>query len=192
MLILALDTPAVPEEPPVEEEPVRKRARKRHWTDKEDEELKKGFHLYGYDWARMVKDPDLHFDNRSSGQVRDRFRLKFKDLYANDAVAGTPQDAMAGATQPVASKGKVQIAEQPENKSASLMPDRHHDNAGQKPRVPGSLAPSMSSGLLNGEDEANRLSNSILRTGLYLADENVTLAPVLWEDLAQKPLFALD
>lgn len=182
--MLALDAHLISEEPPVEEEPVRKRARKRHWTDKEDEELKKGFHLYGYDWARMVKDPDLHFDNRSSGQVRDRFRLKFKDLYANDAVAGT--------TQSVASKANMQATEQSESKSVPFMPDRNHENAGQRSTASRSLAPSMSSGLLNSEDEANRLSNSILRTGLYLADENVTLAPVLWEDLAQKPLFALD
>lgn len=171
----------------MEETQIRKRARKRHWTAEEDEELKKGFHLYGYDWARMVKDPDLHFDNRSSGQVRDRFRLKFKDLYANE-----PREPMAPTPQRLASKTTTQATEQSENKSLPIAPDRHHENPRQNPRAPGSLAPSTASGLLNGEDEANRLSNSILRTGLYLADENVTLAPVLWEDLAQKPLFALD
>ena len=184
LLTLAADVPVVSNEAPRKEYQSKQRARKRHWTDEEDEELKKGFHRYGYDWARMVKDPDLHFDSRSSGQVRDRFRLKFKEVYANEAVARTPNTA--------ASKAKAQAHEQFEKKTVRPSESTEVDeSAAQDMTASESLAPSLTSGLPN-EDEDIRLSNSILHTGLYLADENVTLAPVLWEDLAQKPLFTFD
>lgn len=170
------------------EKQSKKRARKRHWTDKEDEELKKGFHRYGYDWARMVKDPDLHFDNRSSGQVRDRFRLKFKEVYANEAVARTPKTATIRAK----AQANEPSEKETERPSEFIAERKDDDGAAQDMTATKSLAPSLSSGLLNGDDEDIRLSNSILHTGLYLADENVTLAPVMWEDLAQKPLFSFD
>ncbi len=135
----------------------------------------------------MVKDPDLHFDNRSSGQVRDRFRLKYKEVYATEAVPRIPNTAGNRAT--------AQVNEYPkktEGPSEPFAQGEDGEGAAQGMTVSKSLAPSLPSGLLNAEDEDIRLSNSILHTGLYLADENVTLAPVIWEDLAQKPLFAFD
>lgn len=187
-LTLAADVPSVSAEAPHEKKRVKTRARKRHWTHEEDEELKKGFHRYGYDWTRMVKAPDLQFDNRSSGQVRDRFRLKFKEVYAHEAVARTPNTAASKAT----SRVKKHYEYNTEEPSENFVDGKDDEGAAQAMTASRSLAPSLPSGLLNGEDEDMRLSNSILHTGLYLADESVTLAPVIWEDLAQKPLFAFD
>ena len=58
------------------------RARKRGWTAAEDEAMIKGFEIHGYRWELMARDGDLHFDNRTGAQIRDRFRLRFPLTYA--------------------------------------------------------------------------------------------------------------
>lgn len=109
-------------------------------------------------------------------------------MYATEAVARTPNTAASRAT------GQVyeHYEKTTERPSEYFMKGKDDEGAAQDMTASRSLPPSLPSGLLNGEDEDIRLSNSILHTGLYLADESVTLAPVIWEDLAQKPLFAFD
>lgn len=41
------------------------------------------------------------------------------------------------------------------------------------------------------EEEDNRLSNSILHND-WDWDENLTLAPLAWEDMANRPMFPFD
>ncbi len=125
-LTLSADIPIVSAESPQAGKRFKKRARKRHWTDEEDEALKKGFHQYGYDWARIVKDPDLHFENRSSGQVRDRFRLKFKEVYANEAVARTLNVADNQATTQV---NEQHVAKQGEQSAELFTQAKYSEDA---------------------------------------------------------------
>lgn len=91
---------------------VQLRARKRVWTAAEDEEMDRGFRLHGYKWELIAKDPDLHFDNRTGSQIRDRFRLRYPDLYAQQGViltdGGTPSVKDEKAKNAASRKGKRQ------------------------------------------------------------------------------------
>ncbi|MCJ1435709.1 hypothetical protein MMC27_005084 [Xylographa pallens] len=51
------------------------------WTKEEDENLIKGYKKYGFSWTAITKDPDMQLSHRLGAQVRDRFRLKFSELY---------------------------------------------------------------------------------------------------------------
>ncbi|MCJ1385705.1 hypothetical protein MMC17_008828 [Xylographa soralifera] len=51
------------------------------WTKEEDENLIKGHKKHGFSWTAITKDPDMQLSHRLGAQVRDRFRLKFSELY---------------------------------------------------------------------------------------------------------------
>ncbi|MCJ1393874.1 hypothetical protein MMC18_006750 [Xylographa bjoerkii] len=51
------------------------------WTKEEDESLIKGHKKYGFSWTAITKDPEMQLSHRLGAQVRDRFRLKFSELY---------------------------------------------------------------------------------------------------------------
>ena len=179
---------AIEEQPKSRHRPAQ-RARKRLWTAAEDVELEKGFRLHGYNWNAMVKDAELHFDGRSGGQIRDRFRLKYKSLYKGQDVIDLPTSGAA--------RFELSRSEQPSQKpdileksnALSLLPendDRHvgdHGKAASKIHVP--------SGLINGDDEDGRLSKSILHDDLDWVG-SLTLPPLTWEDMATRPIFSFD
>ena len=175
------------------------RSRKRHWSEEEDAELDKGFRLYGYQWNLMVKDPNLKFDRRSGGQIRDRFRLRFPELY-------NQQDVAAPLKKTDNKKSASSKTKQAPGLSKPAPPTRRQSNdlvseqAKACVEIDGELegktsskatALSFTTGLLNAEDEHYNLSNSILRND-WDWDENLTLAPVAWEDMANKPMFPFD
>ncbi len=187
---VSASSPAAIKDSPLKNGRLPVRARKHHWTEEEDAELDKGFRKYGYQWNLMVKDPDLHFDRRSGGQVRDRFRLRFPELY-------NQQDANAQPRKPPDKKSSSKKTTQApiRNKSSDLNElmkgdDGDMDGDGRTTSK-SATAPSFTTGLLNAEDEDNRLSNSILHDD-WDWNENLTLAPVAWEDMANKPMFSFD
>ena len=157
------------------------RARKRHWTEAEDAELEKGFRRHGYNWNAMVKDANLHFDGRSGGQIRDRFRLKFKDLYEGQDMNHIPNKS--------APKPEQKPALIARSSDGTTQPTDDGADAGNQGKPPSNIA--FPCDLLNGEEEDNRLSNSILHADLDW-DENLTLAPLTWEDMATRPIFTFD
>lgn len=212
-------SPAATKDSPLKSGRLPVRARKHHWTEEEDAELDKGFRKYGYQWNLMVKDPDLHFDRRSGGQIRDRFRLRFPELY-NQQDANTqpkkPPDKRSSSTKKTTTTTQ---APPTRNKSHDFLnelitkPD-DNDGGGDMEILPdGRKTPSKSStnstsaqpqpssfittglnlNLNNVDDEDNRLSlsNSILHDD-WDWNENLTLAPVAWEDMANKPMFSFD
>ena len=200
---VSASSPAATKDSPLKNGRLPVRARKHHWTEEEDAELDKGFRKYGYQWNLMVKDPDLHFDRRSGGQIRDRFRLRFPELY-------NQQDANAQPKKPPdnkkSSSKKITTQQAPiGNKSSDLNPLMKGDDGGgggggdiegDGRKTPSRSAttttmPSFTTGLLNADDEDNRLSNSILHDD-WDWNENLTLAPVAWEDMANKPMFSFD
>lgn len=170
-------TEVSPAADPQSPETIPCRARKHHWTDIEDAELDKGFKKYGYRWNLMVKDKSLHFEGRSGGQIRDRFRLRFPDMYSQQESCPAPkkQSKTSSSGKPVASQRKSGgVAEQTKSNG-----------------VVKTVAPSDTVRALNTEDEDNRLSNSILHDNWDL-DGNLTLAPLVWEDIANRPIFQFD
>ncbi|KAL8971305.1 MAG: hypothetical protein Q9183_001110, partial [Haloplaca sp. 2 TL-2023] len=171
-----------------------RRKPKHSWSEEEDEGLVKGYQKHGFCWKDIANDPTLSLGNRSGPQIRDRFRKRFPELYGevqlpvketsstntdgNDPKAknvvqpGIAQGTVGGS---VAKCSKEDIAED-QAVPASM------------PKQPTSaLGPHDINGLLNSEDNIRHPS---FRDGTW--DQNVTLAPLQWEDLCAKPMFDLD
>ena len=71
-----------PNEPPHRTLPPR-------WSKEEDASLAMGYQKHGFKWTAITRDPELNLSHRIGSQVRDRFRLKFSDLY--EAPPPTPE-----------------------------------------------------------------------------------------------------
>lgn len=54
---------------------------RRYFTPEEDAALYAGFQVYGFRWAAILKDERLKFRDRKPGDLRDRFRVKYSELY---------------------------------------------------------------------------------------------------------------
>lgn len=187
-----------PDPPAQKEEPRQPRKKpKHHWSEEEDESLVKGYQKYGFSWKDIASDPSLALSNRSGPQIRDRFRKRFPELYG-EAPAPAPasskddrnivnEDSCA-AKMPTSKGSQKKI---PENED-----DKRNGDGLQNRRLSATLprqmssvcAPHSISGLLNSNDEENQQSS--FRSDDW--DGNVTLPPLLWEDLCTKPMFELD
>ena len=154
----------------------------RIWTEEEDGALEKGFNLYGTQWSLMVKNPSLSLQGRSVGQIRDRFRSKFPEQYTQQSTSSR---------QNIPEK-KARI---PSQKSSDSSEQTEKDEASAKTTAPYTsttiTTTTTTTALLNGEEEDKRLSNSILHDG-WDWDENLTLAPLAWEDMATRPMFPFE
>lgn len=73
------------------EEPFQKSGRRtRHgYTKEEDEALLRGFQKHGKSWAAIQKDEDI-LSQRTSTDLRDRFRLRYPQEYASVGLAPRP------------------------------------------------------------------------------------------------------
>ena len=160
------------------------RAPKRLWTEQEDFELDKGFQLYGFQWNLMLKDPALNFDQRSCGQIRDRFRLRFPHMYKQQDPKASPKETRISPKNTQLAKSSTRTTKmiddlhEPADEEGSDVEMR--DNTGSKVALASHT-----------EEEDNRLSNSILHND-WDWDDNVTLAPLAWEDMAARPMFPFD
>ena len=79
--------------------PFQKASRRtRHpFTDEEDASLLKGFGLYGPSWSRIQGSPSLNLHKRRATDLRDRFRNRFPDKYAE---AGFKSKVVPNASPP--------------------------------------------------------------------------------------------
>lgn len=67
--------------------------------------LVNGYRQYGFQWCQMVKDTSLNFVDRTGPQVRDRFRQKFPELYAQQsAPAIDPRSYHNGKPKPASER----------------------------------------------------------------------------------------
>lgn len=67
--------------------------------------LVNGYRQYGFQWCQMVKDTSLKFVDRTGPQVRDRFRQKFPELYAQQsAPAIDPRSYSNGKPKPASER----------------------------------------------------------------------------------------
>ena len=142
----------------------------------------------------MVKDPNLKFDRRSGGQIRDRFRLRFPELYNQQDAAPQQKKPHDKNLNPNKNQQPPQAKPAMTSRRSSDFKEQARNDEGDlegEGRVPLKTALSFTTGLLNAEDEHYKLSNSILRDD-WDWDDNLTLAPVAWEDMANKPMFQFD
>ncbi|KAL8951419.1 MAG: hypothetical protein Q9222_002610 [Ikaeria aurantiellina] len=172
-----------------QQEPQQPRRKPKHpWSAEEDESLEKGYQKHGFCWKDIANDPSLNFSNRSGPQIRDRFRKRFPELYGEAPPPNKDSPPVAnGSNGNTGSITMSKIVSQPLNGSVLKAPA---DDEGVK--LPKQLsavsAPHDINGLLNNDAEENRQSS--FRSNDWA--ENVTLAPLLWEDLCTKPMFEID
>ncbi|KAL9029681.1 MAG: hypothetical protein Q9196_002105 [Gyalolechia fulgens] len=181
-----------------DEEPRQPRKKpKHHWSEEEDESLVKGYQKHGFCWKEIASDLSLALSNRSGPQIRDRFRKRFPELYGE---ASTPAPASCKGNRNIMHEDPGAARVPKSMGSQAVTPetevDRRNGEGSENPRHSATLprqissvcAPHSISGLLNNDDEEDHQSS-------FRADDwdgNVTLPPLLWEDLCTKPMFELD
>ena len=203
----------------IEDSPIISNPRKGSWTDAEDEALQRGYRKYGFSWTRIAKDPELHLSHRTGPQVRDRFRTKFPVLYGEDPPrshkcsvkepkekststtrqhrnGSPPKEGAAGDIQskPIEVSDSTRKPEIERNSSdinsseSAITLDTHPSISPSRPSASASSAYNIL-GLLNSDVEDDRPSSGL---PLDTWDSNVTLPPLLWEEMATRPMFDLE
>lgn len=189
-----------PDPPPKKEEAQKPKKKPKHlWSEAEDESLEKGYQKHGFCWKDIANDPSLALGDRSGPQIRDRFRKRFPDLYSEVPPPSTnprhaPSTGVNIAPTSMSKGPDLSFGDQgvyPRRKS-----DMKKENSVRTglqttilPKQTSSAsAPQGISSLLN-SDEPDNIQSSF-RSDDW--DGNVTLPPLLWEDLCAKPMFDLD
>ncbi len=155
---------------PTKKSPLR--APKRLWTKQEDIELDKGFQLYGFQWNLMLKDPTLNFDQRSCGQIRDRFRLRFPHMYKQQDPMTSPKETRTSTKEKQLAKTSTWTRKTADDSNQPA--NEQESDVGVRDKTGFNLLP-----VSHTEEEDNKLSNSILHND-WDWDENLTLAPLAW------------
>ncbi|KAL9045743.1 MAG: hypothetical protein Q9214_001266 [Letrouitia sp. 1 TL-2023] len=175
----------------------RKRHPKQPWTKEEDAGLIKGYQQHGFAWTRIAKNPTFKLQNKTGPQIRDRFRLKFPELYGEASGSRTDSkrrgDSMrkpcAGSSLGGAlSDGLEEDPDMAEEESTSSEVEGHNKkaaNSQSKQMLSASVVNGISD-LLNSDEDIHHPS---FRDNEW--DQNVTLPPLLWEDMCAKPIFDL-
>ena len=186
----------------------------------EDEYLAEGYRKHGFQWTLIAKDPDLILSHRTGPQIRDRFRLKYRELYLSDIALPPPplpedtklkvtpvnlvhQDSSVSqishkisVTQDVAfplpaeglDLGESSDEEESSDNSENEERSRHSSVAADESeaRHLGIL------GLLNDEEEEVSKLPSFKYTYDDWEGDSLTLPPLLWEEMATRPIFDLE
>ena len=132
----------------------------------------------------MLKDPALNFDRRSCGQIRDRFRLRFPHMYKQQDPTTSPKETRTSSNKQPPPRSST-LTMKLSNESNQPINDDGSD-AGLQDKVASTMVP-----VSHQEEEDHKLSNSILHND-WDWDENLTLAPLAWEDMAARPMFPFD
>lgn len=72
--------------------PKSKRRERRAFTEEEDKHLLRGYMAYGPTWSRIREDPSLNLKTRRAIDLRDRFRNRFPEKYAEAGFKMRPKD----------------------------------------------------------------------------------------------------
>lgn len=184
---------------PVEKAPIEndivapKRRPKRAWTEREDADLATGYQKHGYQWTAISKDTTLNLAHRTGPQVRDRFRLKYPELYTNASVM--PNEMVEPKRESARNRPAVKIRDsrrvEEENVVEGDADDegRDMDRSRRSSLAGGTRNLAIASGgilgLLNDEVEDER-------PNFHDDWGDNTLPPLLWEDMATRPMFDLE
>ncbi|KAL8863488.1 MAG: hypothetical protein Q9178_000169 [Gyalolechia marmorata] len=184
-----------PEHPSQKDEPQQPRRKPKHlWSEEEDESLVKGYQKHGFSWKDIANDSMLALGNRTGPQIRDRFRKRFPGLYGDASAPSTAsQQVSNGPGTTPEPNGKQPVAVGQDLVVTGEEGKRNEEKIQKVPASRSKPAASASgphdiSGLLNNDSEDQR--QTTFRSDDWA--ENVTLAPLLWEDLCTKPMFELD
>ncbi|KAH0543782.1 hypothetical protein FGG08_001964 [Glutinoglossum americanum] len=125
--------------------PKAQRRERRAFTDEEDADLLRGYQIYGPLWSSIQSDPRLNLGSRRSMDVRDRFRNRYPEKYAE---AGYKTRSKSFPKSPLRTSGKGdEEADRPMSPLSSNPADSGKTKEG-RPRGTGNAA-----GGLNATDE---------------------------------------
>lgn len=122
--------------PPDRRDGKRQKKARRVWTAEEDVALVSGYRQYGFQWCQMVKDTSLKFVDRTGPQVRDRFRQKFPELYAQQSAPaidprsysnGKPKSASGGGAPFLPAIGSKLPKDLCERRELGITSDKAHE-----------------------------------------------------------------
>ncbi|KAL8727438.1 MAG: hypothetical protein Q9166_006026 [cf. Caloplaca sp. 2 TL-2023] len=181
------------------DEPQQPRRKPKHlWSEEEDESLVKGYQKYGFSWKDIATDPTLALMTRTGPQIRDRFRKRFPELYgeapapSKDSQITVPEATAVPISKTNDKRPDAASQDKGVNDQKEIGNNQKAQNRKLTPshakHIASASAPHDINGLLNSDDGQNRQTS-------FRSDgwgENVTLAPLLWEDLCAKPMFELD
>ena len=192
-----------------------KRRPKRAFTKEEDADLLKGYTSYGPQWAAIQKNPDLHLEERRSQDLRDRFRIRYPDIYAQAGVIMRPQEMSKFGTTALPAQDELRervkpfspirvVEPTPAHLSASLtppasapkhkLPERAESEDPKKARddYRGSSDDRNLPDSRNGPECAPTLQED---TATLFEDwEDNTLPPLAltWEEMVARPIFDIE
>ena len=180
--------------------------RKGAWSEAEDNALVIGYEKHGFSWAKIANDPNLTFNNRTGPQIRDRFRQLFPTSYgegramkerSNEKVKNkSASNSISTSRETLPSTGALNSTgkwtEAPgHEKGDTTNPASEQQMHEPTPKV--NTQPPTSNtvmGLLNDQLDENRPSSSLRLDEDW--GQSVTLPPLMWEDMATRPLFDFD
>ena len=183
--------------------------RKGAWSEAEDNALVVGYEKHGFSWAKIATDPNLTFNDRSGPQIRDRFRQLFPTSYGEGRAMKERSNEKAK-NKDVFNSLPSTYADIPTSSSLQNIGNHNANDTGIGAPEQGSMAnlsndqhshdptrrfntqPSVSNtimGLLNEQLDENRPSSSLQLDEDW--DQSVTLPPLMWEEMATRPLFDL-
>ena len=180
--------------------------RKGAWSEAEDSALIAGYEKHGFSWAKIAKDPALTFCSRTGPQIRDRFRQLFPTSYGEGRAMKEREGSKIKQQNLSNSKstafdeiitchGTKTKGKNSNTKTGAREPASSDiDNVAVNPQTHYSICripfqPSASNtimGILNQELDDNPPSSAMSSEDL---DQGTTLPPLMWEDLATRPLF---
>ena len=186
--------------------------RKGAWSEAEDNALIVGYEKHGFSWARIAKDPSLTFNNRSGPQIRDRFRQLFPTSYGEGRVMKVrPNERAQDLNTSISVPTTLNMASplttrdptgshMTANVGLALSETEHHGAMNivynQKTEDTASKLQSQPSacnaitGLLNDTLDETQPSSSLRIEEDW--GHGVTLPPLMWEEMATRPLFDFD
>lgn len=170
-----------------------KRRPKRAWTELEDADLARGYQKHGYQWTAISKDITLNLAHRTGPQVRDRFRLKYPELYTN--AGATPKEMVEPRRESARDRPAVNSGDGGRVAEGNLVEDEIDDEGRELDRSRRSSLAGGTRNLVIASGGILGLLNDVIddeRPSFHDDWGDNTLPPLLWEDMATRPIFDLE
>ena len=129
------------------------------WTSEEDSNLVKGHQKYGFQWTLISQDSEIDLGHRKGSQIRDRFRLKFPELYQNAAPPPKPK----GVQKQQTAKPEPKVKREPKGKLKAKAKKNMDKERGKK-RYRGQILESHLGTINRSQRESNFNTNPLPRS----------------------------
>lgn len=120
-----------------------RRRKRRKFTEEEDEALLRGYDEHGASWQAIQKDTVFQVTGRTPTDLRDRFRTRYPDHYAQSGLVPRPTHFPKPLPRSAAASEDNLIEENTSDKSATIVPESSKPPEAVIPSWQGPGAPSL-------------------------------------------------